>query len=134
MVCEGVLAVAGVEVESREDDADGGVEGCAGGDGGVVGWGERFKETAVGAADVGDGFGIELGFDSGFAEDEDGAFVRREGQDARDVDCCAVGGAEDFVLYWEKKFMLEPVGGGEVGTELNRGGGNARFRRGCPYW
>lgn len=67
MVCERVLAVAGVEVEAGEDDADGGVEACTGGDGWVVGWGEGFKEAAVGAADVGDGFGVELGFDAGFA-------------------------------------------------------------------
>lgn len=76
MVCECVLAVAGMEVESREDDPDGGIESCAGGNGWVVGWGEGFKETAVGTADVGNGFGIELGFDTGFPQDKDGAFVR----------------------------------------------------------
>lgn len=67
MVCERVLAVTGVEVEPREDDADGRVKGRAGGDGRVVGRGEGFEETAVRPADVGDGFRVEFGFDTGFA-------------------------------------------------------------------
>ena len=45
-----------------------------------------------------DVFAIQFGFDAGFAEDVDGFFVCGEFQDARDVDCGAVGGAEDFIL------------------------------------
>ena len=55
-------------------------------------------EGGIGAADVGDGFAVEFGFDAGFTEDEDGFLCGREGEDARDVDCGAVGGAEDVVL------------------------------------
>ena len=55
-------------------------------------------EGGISAADVGDGFAVEFGFDAGFAEDEDGFLGGREGEDARDVDCGAVGGAEDIVL------------------------------------
>lgn len=50
---------------------------------------------------MGDVFGVELGFDAGFAEDEDGGVGGGEVQDAGDVDGGAVGGAEDFVLcFW----------------------------------
>ena len=65
MVCECVLTVAGVEVESGEDDTDGRVQSCAGGDRWVVGWNEGLKEAAVGAANVGNGFRVKFGFDSG---------------------------------------------------------------------
>ena len=37
--------------------------------------------------------------DAGFAEDEDGAFGGGEVEDAGGVNCGAVGGAEDFVLF-----------------------------------
>lgn len=37
--------------------------------------------------------------DAGFAEDKDGAFGGGEVEDAGGVDCGAVGGAEDFVLF-----------------------------------
>lgn len=55
-------------------------------------------EGGIGAADVGDGFAVEFGFYTFFAEDEDGFLCGREGEDARDVDRGAVGGAEDVVL------------------------------------
>lgn len=87
-----------MEVEAREDGADGGVEGRARGDGGVVRRRDGAVEGWVGAADVGDSFCVEFGFDAGFAEDEDGGVAGGEVQDARDVDGGAVGGAEDFVL------------------------------------
>lgn len=41
--------------------------------------------------------------DTGFAEDEDGAFGGGQVKDAGGVNCGAVGGAEDFVLF----FFLE---------------------------
>ena len=47
---------------------------------------------------MGDVFAVEFGFDTFFAEDEDGFLGGGEGEDAGDVDCSAVGGAEDFVL------------------------------------
>ena len=47
---------------------------------------------------MGDVFAVQFGFDAAFAEDVDGFFVRGEFQNARDVDCGAVGGAEDFIL------------------------------------
>lgn len=37
--------------------------------------------------------------DAGFAKDEDGVFGGREVEDAGCVDCGAVGGAENFVLF-----------------------------------
>lgn len=86
-------------VETGEDDADGGVKGGAGGDGRVVLSGDGAFEGGVGAADVGDVFRVEFGFDAGFAEDEDGGFVFGAGEDAGDVDGGGVGGAEDFVLF-----------------------------------
>lgn len=55
-------------------------------------------EGGIGAADVGDGFAVEFGLYALFAEDEDGFLCGWEGEDARDVDCGAVGGAEDVVL------------------------------------
>lgn len=47
---------------------------------------------------MGDLFAVEFGFDTFFAEDEDGFLGGGEGEDAGDVDGGAVGGAEDFVL------------------------------------
>lgn len=94
--CE--LEVVDVEVQPGEHDSDGGVERVTGGDGDVVCGGDGAVEMRVGAADVRDGLGVELGFDAGFAEDEDGAAGRGQGEDAGDVDRGAVGGAEDFVL------------------------------------
>lgn len=38
----------------------------------------------------------QLGFDAGFAEDEDFVFWWGGCQDQGDVDCAAVGGGEDF--------------------------------------
>lgn len=37
--------------------------------------------------------------DAGFAKDEDGVFGGGEVEDAGGVDCGAVGGAENFVLF-----------------------------------
>jgi hypothetical protein len=70
---EGVLAITGVKVEAGEDDGDVRVEGVAGGDGGEIGVRGRrgVAEGRVRAADVGDALGRQLGFDAGFAEDED---------------------------------------------------------------
>ncbi len=94
----GEFQITEMEVQTGEDDADGGVEGGAGGDGGVVFWFDGTVVEGVGAADVGDGFGAQFGFDAGFAEDEDGFLGGGEGEDAGDVDGGAVGGGEDFVL------------------------------------
>jgi hypothetical protein len=79
VVRERQLAVTRVEVESGEDDPDRRIEGLPRGDGRVVGWGKGLKKGAVGATDVGDGFGVEFGLDAGFAEDEDRALIWREG-------------------------------------------------------
>lgn len=127
MVGEGEFEVGEVEVEAAEDDADGGVEGGAVGDGDVVGWGDGAVEGRVGAADVGDGFGVEFGFDAGFAQDEDGAFVGGEGQNARDVDCGGVGGAEDFVLVGREEGGISEV---DCGRGLGRGWGRDAYDAG----
>lgn len=55
-------------------------------------------EGFVGAADVGDGFGVEFGFNTRLADDEDGVLAGWEAEDAGDVDGGGVGGAKDFVL------------------------------------
>lgn len=60
---------------------------------------------------MGDVFAVEFGFDSFFAEDEDGFAGGGKGEDARDVDCGAVGGAEDVVLN------IRSSAGGLVGEE-----------------
>jgi len=112
-----------VEVQADEDDADGGVEGGARGDGRVILGGYFAAEGGVGAADVGVGFGGEFGFDAGFAEDEDGAFVGGEGEDARDVDCGRVGGAEDFFLWGEGDGWLRGRREGDGGRGVERGSG-----------
>lgn len=97
-MCESEFEVVDVEVEADEDDGDVGIEGAAVGHGGEVFGGNVAAEGGVGAADVGDGFGGELVFYAGFAEDEDFVFGGGEAEDAGDVDCGTVGGAEDFVL------------------------------------
>ena len=56
---------------------------------------------------MGDGFGVEFGFDAGFAKDEDGAGGWGEREDAGDVDCGAVGGAKDFVLEGKERELSE---------------------------
>ena len=122
MVRQAELQIIDMEVQTGEDDANGGVEGGARGNGGVVGGGHVAAEGRVGAADVGDGFGGELGFDAGFAEDVDGVVASGEGEDAGDVDCGAVGGAEDFFLFEGVRGWVWK-GGGE--------GGGPR-RRECP--
>lgn len=66
---------------------------------------------------MGDVFAIQFGFDAGFAEDIDGFFVCGEFQDARDVDCGAVGGAEDFIL---RVVIWLGCRGEERGREGNR--------------
>ena len=98
MVAQAEFQVIDVEVQTAEDDADGGVEGGATGDGVVVGGCDGAAEGGVRAAGVGEGFGGEFGFDAGFAEDEGFVFLGRQGEDAGDVDCGAVGGGEYFVL------------------------------------
>ena len=103
MVRETQLQVVEMEIQAAQHDPDAGVEGFARGDGGVVGRGDVAQEGRVGAADVGDVFRVELGFDASFAEDEDGAFGGWEGEDAGYVDGGAVGGAEDFALWGGEK-------------------------------
>ena len=75
VVCVCEFQVVEVVVEADEDDADGGVERGAGCEGVVVGGLDLAPQGRVRAADVGDGFRVELGLDAGFAEDEDGAAV-----------------------------------------------------------
>ena len=117
---EGELEVVDVEIEAREDDADVWVDegGVGGGDEGVVLGCDVAAVGGVGAADVGDALGGEFGINAGFAEDEDlwfegggagggavGGAVGRGcvevrvglGEDARDVNSGAVGGAEDLL-------------------------------------
>ena len=130
MVREREFQVVDVEVQAYEDDADGGVQAGAGGDGGVVFWGDVAAEGGICATDIGVGFGSEFGFDAGFAEDEDGAFGGGKGEDAGDVDCGAVGGAEDFLLWgegwllgvWNDGRMRRPGTGGMVIGEVRRQG------------
>ena len=87
-----------MEIQSCENDADGRVKSGAVGDRGVVGGLRRAGEGRIGATDEGDGFRGEFGLDTGFADNEDCAFIGREGEDAGDVDGGGVGRAEDFVL------------------------------------
>lgn len=113
-----------MEVQTRQDDADGRVEGFAGGDGGVVLWFHEPVVGGIGAAEVRDGFGVEFGFDAGFAEDEDGFAGGGEGEDAGDVDGGAVGRAEDFVLCcspWNES-LFSGVGWMDMGR-WKKGGG-----------
>ena len=87
-----------MEVQSGQDDTNGRIEGFARSDGGVISGLHVAAEGGICTANVGDVFGVEFGFNAGFTEDEDGALGRGQRKDARDVDCGAVGGAEDFVL------------------------------------
>ena len=124
MVRQTQLQVVEVEIQTAQHDADAGVEGIARGDGGVVGRGDVTEEGGVGAADVGDVFRVEFVLDAGFAEDEDGACAQGEGEDARDVDGGAVGGAEDFVLSGGEEWGLAVRG------DVEGGEGKAKGRRG----
>ena len=140
MVRQTQLQVIEVEVQTAEHDADGGVEGGARGDGGVVGRGDGAEEGGVRAADVADLFRVEFLLDAGFAEDEDGPRVWGEGEDPRDVDCGAVGGAEDFVLFgggtggsgFSAGLGWEIEGGGEGMQKGGRGVMAIPLLRGCP--
>ena len=94
-----VFEVARVEVEAREDDGDFVVEGLAVGDVVVVVGLDFAAQRGVGAAAVADVFRGEFLLHAGFAEDEDFVFRGFEFEDAGDVNCGAVAGAEDFFLY-----------------------------------
>ena len=97
VVCEAEFEVVDVEIEAAEHDAYGWIDeaGIRGGDELVVGLFEVTAVGRVGAAEVGDAFGSEFGFNAGFAEDEDFVFVGGEFQDSGNVDGGAIGGAED---------------------------------------
>ena len=82
MKCERELEVVKMKIETREDDANGGVEGRSRGDGGIIFGGNDAIEGGIGAANVRDRFGVEFLLDAGFAEDKDSAPVRWEVEDA----------------------------------------------------
>lgn len=98
MVRKGKLEIVKVEIQASEDDADRRVERMASRDSGIIVRCYSAIERRVGAANVRNGFRVELGFYTGFAEDEDGALGWGERNNTRDVDCGAVRGAENFVL------------------------------------
>ena len=78
----GQFQIVEVKIQTGEHDTDRGIEGLAGGDGGVVAGLDDTVVGGIGAADVGDGFRVEFGFDAGFTEDEDGFLGGWEGEDA----------------------------------------------------
>ena len=123
------LEVAEVEVEPAEDDADGRVKRRAVGEGAVVRGGDGALVGGVCTADVAEGLGGEFGLDAGFADDEDGASVGGEGQDARDVDGGGVGGRKDFIL--EGKGGRWKVSGGSFQIS-SKGNTNYRGRDAHP--
>lgn len=47
---------------------------------------------------MGDFLTVQLGLYTSFAKDEDSLLVRRQLEDAGDVDCSAIGRAKDLVL------------------------------------
>ena len=96
MVRQRELVVIQVVIQPAQHHSDGGIERRAGRDVGVVLRLHRALERRVGAADVRDAVGVELGLDAGLADDEDGGFRGRGLQDEGDVGRGAVGGAEDF--------------------------------------
>ena len=73
MVRVSQLQIVDVEVQADKDNADGRVEGGPGGKGDKVGGEDIAPEREIGAADIGDRFRGEFGFDARFTEDEDGA-------------------------------------------------------------
>lgn len=88
---------------------------------------------------MGDVFRVEFVLDAGFAQDEDGALALGEGEDARDVDGGAVGGAEDFVLLGREERGLAVRGDveGAKGKGKGRRGvmtGGIPLLRGCPWY
>ena len=81
----------------------------------------------MGATEVGDVFGEELGFDAVLADDVD-LFCGGEFKDAGDVDGGRVGGAEYFVLGG---LGVSREHGGGMGGEYKVCGGDVPLRRGC---
>lgn len=139
MVRQTELQIVEMEIQAAQNDADAGVEGLARGDGPVVAWGHVAEQGGVGAADVGDVFRVEFVLDAGFAEDEDGALALGEGEDARDVDGGAVGGAEDFVLLRREERGLAVRADVEGGKGKGKGRqgvmtGGIPLLRGCPWY
>ena len=67
-----------MEVQSREHDTHGWIQRRAVRDGDVVGGRDGAVESRVRAADVGDEFGVQLGFYAGFAQDKDSLLFRRK--------------------------------------------------------
>ena len=55
-------------------------------------------QQGICATNVRNFLAVELGLDTSFAKNEDGFLVRRQLEDAGDVNCSAVGRAKDFVL------------------------------------
>jgi hypothetical protein len=94
----GGFEVVHVVVEACEHDGDVFVKGFTAGNAVEVFLLDVAAEGWVGAADVGDAFGLEFLLHAAFAHYVDFVLGRLELEDAGDVDCGAVGGAEDFVL------------------------------------
>lgn len=87
-----------MEIQAAEHDPDFLIQRVTRSDGCVVFRRDGALVGRVRAADAANGFGGQLGFDAGFAKDEDLALRGREGEDAGDVDGGGVGGGEDVVL------------------------------------
>ena len=98
MVRQRELVVIQVMIQSAKDNPNGGVEGGARRYVDVILRLHRALIRWVGAANVRDVVGRELGLDAGLADDEDGGFGGFGLEDQGDVGRGAVGGAEDFGL------------------------------------
>lgn len=82
MVGESQPEVVEVEIQTYQNDTDGGVESFSGRDSVVVVRRNGAIESRVGATNVPDRFGIEFLLDAGLAEDKDGTAVIWEREDS----------------------------------------------------
>lgn len=92
------LQIVEVEIKTAQHHADGRVQSRSRCDVGVIIFLYQPIQRGICAADVRNFLAVELGLNASFAKNEDGLLVRRQLEDAGDVDCSAVGRAKDFVL------------------------------------
>lgn len=92
------LQIVQVEIKTAQHHPNGRVERCPRCNLGVILFLYHPIEGRVCTANVGNLFAVELGLYTRFAKNEDSFFVRRQLEDAGDVNCSAVGRAKDFIL------------------------------------
>lgn len=97
------LQIIDVEVQSDQDNAHFRIDKrrFSRGDPPEVVGRDVASVLRIRAADERHVFGREFLLDTRFAEHEDFAFVGGQIEDAGDVDCSAVGGGEDLILWLE---------------------------------